>query len=97
MEAMKSYDELQIDMEINLDLFGKIRPDICIVERSPEIQEYLKCLRSNGKMHYLIEVKKETQKSNDSEYNYHFKNVKTNIPQSKSIEQISTKLQQNMD
>lgn len=33
LHAIQSYEELQIDMEISLDLFSTIRPDICVVER----------------------------------------------------------------
>ncbi|TNV82573.1 hypothetical protein FGO68_gene5050 [Halteria grandinella] len=98
IQALDSHDELQIDMEITLDLFGRIRPDICIIERAPHISEYIKCLKSYGHMHYLIEVKKESSKSSDSFYDNHFKHVrKPQQQQSKSIDQIANNLRQNMD
>lgn len=98
MHALDSYDELQIDMEVSLDLFGSIRPDVCIVERRPEIKDFLKTLKSQGHMHYLIEVKKLTAKPNESLFDNNFRYSRRAVPQSsKSREHLMNHLAQNMD
>ncbi len=48
-------------MEINLNFFKLMRPDIVILERKNEgddIGDYEKCLKGPGKMLYIVEVKK---------------------------------------
>ena len=61
--------DVQIDMEINLNLFKHLRPDIVILERKQQgedIGDLLSCLKGPGKMLFVVEVKKVDQKDSKS-------------------------------
>jgi hypothetical protein len=59
--AIRDFPKLQMDMEINLKTFNNLRkPDIVILERNSGGEEtnYIPSIGQNGKMFYIIEVKK---------------------------------------
>ena len=60
---------VQIDMEINVNLFKHLRPDIVVLERKQkgeDIGDVLPCLKGPGKMLFVVEVKKVEQKDSKS-------------------------------
>jgi hypothetical protein len=69
ISAISSLQDVQIDMEINLNLFKHLRPDIVILERKQigeDIGDKLSCLKGPGKMLFVVEVKKVDQKDSKS-------------------------------
>jgi len=45
-------------MEIHLKLLKHVKPDLCLINRKPELGENEACLKGIGKMLFLIEAKK---------------------------------------
>jgi hypothetical protein len=45
-------------MEIHLKLLKHVKPDLCLINRKPELGENETCLKGIGKMLFLIEAKK---------------------------------------
>jgi len=77
-------------MEIHLKLLKHVKPDLCLINKNPELGEAEACLKGIGKMLFLIEAKKvETQyKRGNPEENNYFKNRKKPFGGSALIKEI---------